>query len=316
MFNNKFLFIFFIIINNISIIISSSTLTKLNPWIFEERIQLYDILINSTKIKIFGVDNLNNCFQGFKIQLEWQKETGRSMIINSTDISFNSWWGSMNYYESVVPFLSAMNLGIVPEIEIFNIGDDRYCTIYSECDKELMEPWDIYFQYLIKIKNEEYNDEIQQQLLQFNWDGHMKSLKIGIKLFNDKLNYLSKNEAKFSTGFVHFVDVIALINFNTNYSQILPIFDALPPRMLTNSDHPPIFKGFTKTQTIYTLSVLSINQLYENQILWNYFLNLLKTKTKNENCRNLINQEIINFTKYPESTLIKLLFKLLLTNCN
>ncbi|KAM9968939.1 hypothetical protein ACTFIW_000342 [Dictyostelium discoideum] len=311
---NKIILIFFLINNIFSIVISS---TKLNPWVFEERIKLYDILINSTKVEIFGDDNLNNCFQGFKIQLDWQKTTGRSMIIdNSNNISVNSWWGSMNYYESIIPFISAMNLGIIqPPIELVNIGDDRFCTDYSECDKELMEPWDLYFQFLIKIKDEKYSYSIQQQILKYNWDGHMKSLSIGLKLFNDKLNYLSKNEIKFSTGFVHFVDIISLINFNTNYSQILPIFDSLPPRMLTNSDYPPFFKGFTRTQNFYTSSVLSINELYENQLLWNYFLNLLKKKTENEKCRDFINQEIINFTKYPESTIIKLLFKLLLNNC-
>ncbi|KAN0029541.1 hypothetical protein ACTA71_007670 [Dictyostelium dimigraforme] len=293
---------------------SSSSLIKLNPWVYEERIMLYDILINSTKIEIFGNGNLNNCFQGYKLQLGWQKETGRSMIIKS-NISVNSWFGSINYYESVIPFISAMNLGMVPEIEIINIGDDRYCTNYSECDKELIEPWDEYFQYLIKIKNEKYSDQNQQQLLKFNWNGHMKSIEIGMKSFQDNLKYLSKNERQFSTGFAHFVNIISLINFNTNYTQILPIFKALPPRMLTNSDYPPIYKGFTNTQNVYTLSVLSINQMYQNQMIWNYFMTLLKKKMENETCRNLLNQEIINFTKHPESTLIQLLFKLL-TNCN
>ncbi|KAK5583548.1 hypothetical protein RB653_005145 [Dictyostelium firmibasis] len=259
---------------------------------------------------------MNNCFQGFKIQLEWQKTTGRSMIENSTNISLNSWFGSMNYYQSVIPYLSAMNLGIVPELEIINIGDNRFCTTYSECDISLMETWDLFFQYLMKIKDEKYSYEYQQQLLIYNWDGHSKSIDIGMKIFNDKLKTLTKNEAHFSTGFGHFVEIIALINFNTNYTQILPIFDSLPPRMLTNYDCPPFFRGFTNTQNIYTTSVLSINDMYQNQFEWNLFINLLKSKTKNDQCRDLINREIINFTKYPESTLIKLLFKLLINDCS
>ncbi|KAN0028043.1 hypothetical protein ACTFIV_009870 [Dictyostelium citrinum] len=237
---------------------------KINPWIYDESINLYEILINETKIEIFGEDNLNNCFQGYKIQLECQKETGRLMIKNS-NISVNR---------------------IVPQIELLNIGDDRYCTKYSDCNIELMETWNIYFQFIIKIKNEKYNDHDQQQLFIIGMD------------------------------IERIWSLCSFINFNTNYSQILPIFDSLPPRMLTDSDHPPLFNGFTKTQNIYTVSVLSINEMHKNQMVWNYFFNLLKTKTKNEKCRNLINQEIINFTKSPESTLIKLLIKLLLTNCN
>ncbi|KAN0025106.1 hypothetical protein ACTFIV_009522 [Dictyostelium citrinum] len=276
-----------------------------NPWVFEDRLNLYSFLINSTNIPIFGIDNSNNCLHGLQLQFEWQNRSGR-LEINQ---------GDMNYYLSIIPYLSAMKMGLVPVVEIQSINDQRFCTTYEDCDQEVLGNWDNFFQQIINIRNNGSQGD-DQQLLKFMWTAHIGSIDKATKLFTDSLLLLPKNELRFGNGWAHFVDVIATVNFNTNYSMVYHLGQQLPPTMLNNNDtNPSSIESFTKEQRNVVLTMYEINDLSSNSLVWNSFMYLLKKMTKNEICRNLINDEINRFLNSPIPTIIQILFDILTNNC-
>lgn len=69
-----------------------------NPWIFQDRFNLYSILINSTNIPVFGEDNSNNCLHGLQLQFEWQNRSGR-LEINQGHVNTKSWWGIFLFFQ-------------------------------------------------------------------------------------------------------------------------------------------------------------------------------------------------------------------------
>ncbi|KAM9996437.1 hypothetical protein ACTFIY_002616 [Dictyostelium cf. discoideum] len=285
-----------------------------NPWIFQDRLNLYSILINSTNIPVFGVDNSNNCLHGLQLQFEWQNRSGR-LEINQGHVNTKSWWGDMNYYLSIIPYLSAMKMGIVPIVEIVSINDQRFCSTYEDCDQEVLSNWDNFFQQIINIRNNGSEGD-DQQLLKFMWTAHIGSIDKATKLFTDSLLLLPKNELRFGNGWAHFVDVIATVNFNTNYSTVYHLGQQLPPIMLNGNDtHPSSIESFTKEQRNVVLTMYEINDLSSNNLVWNSFMYLLKKMTKNEICRNLINNEINLFLNSPVPTIIEILFDILTNNC-
>ncbi|KAN0029977.1 hypothetical protein ACTA71_008117 [Dictyostelium dimigraforme] len=312
---NIFLILFLIHLKTIysfkkEIIIKSNNLklvSTYNPWIFEDRFNLYSFLINSTNIPVFGEDNSNNCLHGLQLQLEWQNKSGR-LEINQNHIKTQSWWGDMNYYLSIIPYLSAMKMGLVPIVEIVGINDQRFCTTYKDCDQVMMGNWDIFFQQIINIRNNGSEGD-DQQLLKLMWDAHIGSIGKARKLFIDSLILLPNNEIRFANGWAHFVDVIAIVNFNTNYSMVYNLGQKLPPTILNNKDtHPSSIVKFTKDQRNVVLTMYEINDLSSNSIIWNSFIFLLKKMTKNEICRGLINDEINSFLNLPIPTIIQILF--------
>ncbi|KAK5577578.1 hypothetical protein RB653_002521 [Dictyostelium firmibasis] len=284
-----------------------------NPWNYQERIDLYITLINSTNIPVFGSDNLNNCLNGLQLQFEWQNRSGRLEIENST-INLKSWWADMNYYLSVIPYLSAMNNGLVPQVEIYKTDDSRFCTTYLECDQTVMHLWDLFFQEIINIKNNgSYGND--QKILQIMWNAHIGSIGKAGTIFQDTLSLLPLKEKKFGNGWAHFVDVIAVVNFNTNYSQVSLLGSNLPPSMISIFDFPPFIPRFTKSQNNVVMSMFAIDDIAQSSLTWNLFMTLIKTATQNENCRNLINNEINNFINSPTTTFITIVINILTNKC-
>ncbi|KAN0035325.1 hypothetical protein ACTA71_004590 [Dictyostelium dimigraforme] len=303
-------YIIFVLFINFSFIFSK----VVNPWIYQERLGLYTTLINFTNIPVFGSDNLNNCLNGLQLQFEWQNYSGRLEIQNSTNINLKSWWANMNYYLSVIPYLSAMNNGLVPQVEIFKTDDNRFCTTYLECDPIVMHNWDLFFQEIINIKNNgSYGDD--QKILKIMWNAHVGSIGKAGPIFQDTLSLLPLKEKKFGNGWAHFVDVIAVVNFNTNYSQVSTLGESLPPSIISIFDFPPFISRFTKNQNNVVMSMFAIDDIAQSSLTWNLFMTLIKTATQNENCRNLINNEINNFIKSPTTTLITILINILTNKC-
>ncbi|KAN0037051.1 hypothetical protein ACTFIV_002383 [Dictyostelium citrinum] len=300
----------FILFLNYSLIFSKIV----NPWIYQERIYLYSTLINSTNIPLFGSDDLNNCLYGLQLQLEWQNRSGRLEIQNSTNINLKSWWANMNYYLSVIPYLSAMNNGLVPQVEIFKTSDTRFCTTYLECDQTIISLWDTFFQEIINIKNNgSFGDD--NKILKLMWEAHIGSIGKAGQIFQDTLSLLPLKEKKFGNGWAHFVDVIAVVNFNTNYSQVSTLGQSLPPSMISLFDFPPFIPRFSKNQNNVVMSMFAIDDIAQSSLTWNLFMTLIKTATQNENCRNLINNEINNFISSPTTTFITILINILTNKC-
>eukprot|EP01040_Poterioochromonas_malhamensis_P013895 gene13895-15334_t len=143
-------------------------------WDYMHRKTLYRTLLESTnshclwKSRANNLDEENdlsflswgNILWGLPLQHGWQNGSGRLFItstttesqgLNKTTEKMNeqAWWPDMNYYLSVVPYLGAMEAGVVPLIEItYNPDTTRFCDdskkSLQSCN-EILTPWKDYF---------------------------------------------------------------------------------------------------------------------------------------------------------------------------
>src|SRR5690349_10375644 len=96
------------------------------------RLAMYRVLVErSNAHRAFGPDDELNPFWGYASQLAWQQRSGRlgpGIVAGlrgepgsapvGTAIDIHSWWGACNYALSVVPYVAAMGLAIVPRLAI------------------------------------------------------------------------------------------------------------------------------------------------------------------------------------------------------
>ncbi|KAJ8385919.1 hypothetical protein AAFF_G00178810 [Aldrovandia affinis] len=98
----------------------------INPWDYLQRMSMYKVLLNTTGMYMtsMGPDASENPLWGLPLQLGWKLKSGR--LIDPTGktscgqetgdpmcVSPQSWYACVNYYLSVIPFLAAVETGIV-----------------------------------------------------------------------------------------------------------------------------------------------------------------------------------------------------------
>eukprot|EP01035_Chromulina_nebulosa_P017478 gene17478-23030_t len=65
-------------------------------------------------------DNSKNILWGLPLQHSWQYVTGRLFSSdNDTTIDVKAWWGDMNYYLSIIPYLGAVKAALLPTLPLF-----------------------------------------------------------------------------------------------------------------------------------------------------------------------------------------------------
>ena len=83
----------------------------IDAWDYLQRLSLYKYMIeniNHCEWDRPGPDKYHrgNIIWGLPLQHGWQFSSGRLLtVVNETAIDSNSWWGCMNYYLSVLPYL-------------------------------------------------------------------------------------------------------------------------------------------------------------------------------------------------------------------
>lgn len=258
-----------------------------DAWDYMHRMTLYRTLLESTnshclwKSKANNLDEENdlsflswgNILWGLPLQHGWQYGSGRLFItstttesqgLNTTTEKMNekSWWPDMNYYLSVVPYLGAMEAGVVPLIEItYNPDTIRFCDdskkSLQSCS-EILTPWKDYFLKLQETAtscDKEYNtvnalpdtpiadrlnyhlSPLMESSLQLLWKAHISSINYALGLFpieNDDL--LSSKEKLFGNSWSNLVDFIAEAYFPCNFTVTNLLQTVLPHRLLSDND--------------------------------------------------------------------------------
>ena len=211
---------------------------------------------------------MGNIFWGLPSQFGWQFATGRLKGFPNTKdcqdefcVSYNSWWASINYYLSVVPFLGAVNAGII-EVYGYKIKlassrgrSDQYCTGVKACQlyvPDAMADWTKFFEVLKKESSFHGNTESIKvitfdALLGLMWDAHLSSIHSVAGEFEPVLVNYSTPEKTFGKGWGHIVDYLGASRFNTNLTNTdMYQKQSLPKRVLENEDHAPFIDDMTK----------------------------------------------------------------------
>ncbi|XP_054424900.1 protein LEG1 homolog [Pteronotus mesoamericanus] len=250
----------------------------INPWIYPQRMGMYKILLKQTAryFEKFGPENENNILWGLPLQHGWQYNSGRladpskrtDCGYDSGDrlcISTDSWWADLNYFLCALPFLAAVDsgiMGISPE-QVTLLpppkGQMKFCVNVSTCQSsfpEAMRKWNTFYKH-VQIPYSSFED-----LLKYLWDAHTKTLA-GVKtIFDDSFEYYSKPESNFERSWFLSVDYIAVLQFPTTLTKVYEFQKSLPPRLLVNGDMAPFISDFSTNQNIVLLSLNVIREVH------------------------------------------------------
>lgn len=229
---------------------NSSASRVINPWVYTDRLGLYKILITTTTphMRYAPSSNVSNILFGLPSQFGWQFDSNRLFTKGTQQISTDSWWASANYYLSVIPFLAAVDAGVIQQGSFVLVPRADFCASSVECFRqvpEAMTKWRLFFANLLQAnycKDEPVNDRLVDRcFLAPMWDAHVASIGHALPLIAAKLPLLpSVNEQRFGLGWAHLVDFIAMARENTDLSNVLKYQDDfLPSRVLRTDDRPP-----------------------------------------------------------------------------
>ncbi|XP_032194236.1 protein LEG1 homolog [Mustela erminea] len=249
----------------------------IDPWIYSERLGMYKILVNKTASYFENTvaNNEQNIFWGLPLQHGWQYRTGRladprgrkGCGYESGDhlcISVDSWWADMNYFLSALPFLAAVDSGIMgissDQIMLLPPPKDQtnFCLNISSCQSsypEIMSKWNAFYQHL-QNPSSSFED-----LLKYFWAAHVSTLEHASKIFEDRLEYYSKPEANFGRNWCVAVKYLAAALFPTTLVRTYEFQKGLPPRMLVNGDRAPFIHDFTDFQNMVLLVLSFLRQV-------------------------------------------------------
>lgn len=227
---------------------SSSQYRLIDPWNYIHRLGLYKILISITTpmMPFSASSNASNILFALPAQFGWLFRSNRLFTNNTMNISTNSWWGSANYYLSVVPFLVAMDLGLIKEEPFRIVRQENFCTNFSECLEQIPDAimgWHKFFVHIKEstscIENENIDNRIIDKCyLVFMWAAYKSSIYNSLPLVRSKLNHLPTSvEKSFGLSWAKLINLISMTRKNTNlYETMTNQRKFLPFRMLLESD--------------------------------------------------------------------------------
>ena len=186
---------------------------------FYGRQAIYRRLIAIEELQsLFPGIQLNGCptrhfLWAYAVQLDWQWRSGR--LGPDRSISPDSWWGCVNYTLSVLPFLGAVEAGLLEP------------TALQEPPWELkaaLASWTKFWQELKVTARQQEGvalterqlDKVQQAL----WLCHTESIQASQKIYEPQLLLLSKEEQLFGSGWARFVEILAAVAWRTDLEAV------------------------------------------------------------------------------------------------
>lgn len=209
----------------------------LDPFRFEHRMAAYRTLIDATGGP-FGEDNRGNPLWAWTFQLHWQCRTGRLGATTSVDdrIDPDSPWGYGNYTLSVIPWLGAVQAGLVPPLDIAEAPADcrfgyvRDGVVPPELRRSV-EHWADYFT-LVKTARATGDTEPLRIAL---WKAHKTCLDVVVTAIADidPAPY-APLELTFLRGWCRMVDYLGAAAWRTDFDFMTEHgLDVLPEILLT-----------------------------------------------------------------------------------
>uniref|UniRef100_A0A8D2DI15 Protein LEG1 homolog n=1 Tax=Sciurus vulgaris TaxID=55149 RepID=A0A8D2DI15_SCIVU len=246
----------------------------IDPWVFPERLGMYKILLNQTAtyFEKFASENEQNLLWGLPVQHGWQYSSGRladpsrrtdcGYESNHLCISVDSWWADLNYFLCVLPFLAAVDSGILgissDQVRLLPppMDQKRFCYDVSGCllsFPKAMNKWSDFYKYVLSPSST-FDD-----LLKYLWDAHIFTLTNTLNTFEDRYVYYSEQEVKFEKDWSVAVEYIGVARIPTTLIRVHESQKGLPPRILNKTDEDPEISDFTALQNtvLMGLNVLS-----------------------------------------------------------
>ncbi|XP_067241084.1 liver-enriched gene 1, tandem duplicate 1 [Chanodichthys erythropterus] len=313
---------------------------QVNPWDYLQRMALYKLLINSTDpyMSSMGPGDKENPLWSLPLQLGWKLKSGRltdpSPATTSTCglessepvcISPLSWYGCINYYLSVLPFLAAVQTGVVGKGEVqvqvqvpAEMAQD-YCSSYTDCSTkhpDAMAKWHTFFQSLQQISESEDTDfNKKDQILGLMWAAEEESLKTTYVACSERQKLYSSPEVRFGLSWISSAAYVAAARFHANIERSEKFMAPLPSRVLQESDSPPNIADLSaeENHTLYVFGWMSsVNQLLGGSLvsLWRSAMCSAPAREKGQ----ALLHDLVLDPKFPGTSLMSILSEMA-TSC-
>ena len=234
----------------------------IDPWLYSHRLGLYKILISITNplMPFCSVSNASNILFGLPSQFSWQYQSNRLFSNGSLNISVSSWWASGNYYLSIIPFLAAVDVGLLGKNKFEIIRRENFCVTSNECYQQVpnaMKQWRTFFTHLQRIQTKFNDESLDQDYLGPLWRAYKASIDEALPLIQTKFDLLPSNiERAFGYGWSRLLSLIAMTRKNTNlYETLKNQRRFLPHRLLQETDRKNFSTDLSST-VIQSLEVL------------------------------------------------------------
>nr|XP_004651279.1 protein LEG1 homolog [Jaculus jaculus] len=281
----------------------------IDPWIFTERMGAYRILLNQTApyFEKYAPENEQNILWGLPLQHGWQYSSGRLVDpTGRTDcgyesrdhlcISVDSWWADINYFLSMLPFLAAVDSGIMgissEQITLLPPPKDqtKFCYDVAGCWStfpDIMEKWTAFFQYM-QSPSSDFDG-----LLNHLWVAHTSSLKYPVTIFEDRYAYYVNPEADFEKNWAVAVNYLAAAQLPTTLTRSHSLQKGLASRMLLSTDKAPFIADFTPLQNSVLVALSSLGDT--DRLTGSLSLAAWKISMKTEAARKFFLQLLENY---------------------
>nr|XP_006815644.1 PREDICTED: UPF0762 protein C6orf58-like [Saccoglossus kowalevskii] len=170
----------------------------------------------------------------------------------------------MNYYLSVIPFICAVEAGVIDleglQLKLLKPSGraDQYCNSIASCRELIPETFQKWIEFY-KGHCTPIDAAQLDYLLYYMWDAHKASLESAYEIFEDLLSGYPLAEQKVGRGWAHFVEYIAFLRLITNCTYTYFFEElSLPKRLLRDGDHPPFIRDLTvyENQSLAIINVL------------------------------------------------------------
>merc|ERR1712002_575942 len=287
-----------------------------DPWNFLHRMSLYRLMIAATDpfMGSMGTNPTDGPMWGLPLQLGWMLTSGRladptgatTCGLQTGDtmcISTQSWWGCVNYFASVLPFLSAaqqgfLGAGVQVQMQVPAGGED-YCTTYAHSTghyPDAMAKWDAFFMGLkAAAESAQPENEKKDAILGLYWEAQMASTYASAAC-NAKQSHYSSSEVSFAKSWLNSAEYVSAAHFQSNLEKSSMFMVPLPSRVLQEGDNAPNIADLRQEEN-HTLSVFSwmtnMNNLLGGTMvrLWRSAMCSVTTREKG---REMLEQLLLN----------------------
>ncbi len=217
------------------------------------RLALYRLLIERGNAGgALGAHDELSPFWGYASQLDWQRRSGRlggagdaiDPSAGSHAIDPRSWWGACNYALSVVPYLAAAQLGIVPHLPL-----PAAAPHYADA----LAAWRDALAILPRLRPGADLDELRVAV----WRAHLASIETAVAHAAAAHRALPGPERTFARGWLRMVELFGAAGWRTDLAQLAASgTGALPPRILSDLG---VIASFTRAEraTVGRVSALA-----------------------------------------------------------
>lgn len=199
-------------------------LASSDPMDVRVRMGMYRLLVERTNPHgDFGTHDELNPFWGYASQLAWQHRSGR-LGDGPFAIAPTSWWGACNHALCVVPYVAAMQLGLVPELVV------EVARAYEPA----LAAWREALRTMTTMTAAVCDHDAARVAI---WRAHLASITLAVTLYEREYRAMPEAEQRFARGWVRMVDLFAAAAVRTDLEKLIETGGgALPSRVLRAGD--------------------------------------------------------------------------------